>query len=291
MTIKNRNIFVRYVDKVLFKYYCRKLMTKGRKTSMSDNDAYPVICYMASRHEHIFKGFRRNAVYNDILEHVSREQGQEYLDVLGKNMQIRFGEADWDNFCKNDLYGNPQVFSYKVNGHDRVLSPTTIRYAKVLQDIVTLFDIGKIASIAEIGIGYAGQCRLLTSYLRNLKSYSLFDLPEVLELAKRYLGKYGKDTTDKVKFLDGTNINVDQNYDFVISNYAFSELVRSVQDVYLEKVILRSKAGYMTWNTLSCEELDGYSLEELLEKIPSSSTIAEEPSTKTNNCIIIWGNK
>ncbi len=288
---KIKDVSIRLADKILFRHYCKKLLSGGRKTSISDNAAYPVICYMASRHEHIFKGFRRNEVYNDILEHVSKEQGQEYLDVMNKNQQIRFGEDDWDNFCKNDLYGNPQVFSYKVNGHDRILSPTTVRYAKVLQDIVTLFDTSQIKSIAEIGIGYAGQCRMLTSYLNGLEDYSLFDLPEVLELAKRYLGKYGKDTTDKVKFVDGTNINVDENYDFVISNYAFSELVRSVQDIYLEKVILRSKAGYMTWNTLSCEELDGYSLEELLEKIPGSTTVAEEPSTKAGNCIIVWGMK
>lgn len=290
--MKKIKVFLgRFADKILFRYYCKKLISGERKTSISDNAAYPVICYMASRHEHIFRGFRRNAVYNDILEHVSRDQGQEYLEVIDKNQQVRFGQVDWDNFSKNDLYGNPQMFSYKVSGHDRILSPTTIRYAKVLQDIVTLFDTSKMKSIAEIGVGYAGQCRLLTSYLSNIESYTLFDLPEVLELARRYLGKYGKNITGKVKFVDGTSINVDENYDFIISNYAFSELIRSVQDSYLEKVILRSRAGYMTWNTLSCEELDGYSLNELLEKIPGSSTIAEEPSTKTNNCIIIWGNK
>lgn len=291
MIKKIKNRCVRYADRILFKYYCNKLLSHGRKTSMSDNDAYPVICYMASRHEHIFKNFRQNDVYNQILEHVSQIQGQDYLDVINKNMQVKFTDDEWDNFCDNDLYGNPKMYSYKINERNIILSPTTIRYAKVLQDIVTLFDVGKIKSIAEIGIGYAGQCRLLISRLNSLERYSLFDLPEVLELAKKYLGKFGKDTADKVKFVDGTHIDVEESYDFVISNYAFSELVRSVQDIYLNKVILRSKAGYMTWNTLSCDELDGYCLEELLEKIPGSSTIAEEPSTKTNNCIIIWGNK
>lgn len=291
MIKKIKNGCVRYADRILFKYYCNKLLSHGRKTSMSDNDAYPVICYMASRHEHIFKNFRQNDVYNQILEHVSQTQGQDYLDVINKNMQVKFTDDEWDNFCDNDLYGSPKMYSYKINERNIILSPTTIRYAKVLQDIVTLFDVGKIKSIAEIGIGYAGQCRLLTSYINSLDNYSLFDLPEVLELAKKYLGKFGKDTADKVKFVDGTHIDAEENYDFVISNYAFSELVRSVQDIYLNKVILRSKAGYMTWNTLSCDELDGYRLEELLEKIPGSSTIAEEPSTKTGNCIIIWGNK
>ena len=127
--------------------------------------------------------------------------------------------------------------------------------------------------------------------LSALTSYSLFDLPEVLELSKRYLGKFGKDIIDKIKFIDGTVIDTNDTYDFVISNYAFSELVRSIQDSYLEKVILKSRAGYMTWNSLSYEKLDGYSLEELLQKIPASMAIEEKPLTKEKNCIIIWGNQ
>ncbi len=273
----------------MFKIY-RKMLSHRNKTSISDDNSYPVVCYMASRNEHFFKKFRRNPTYNDVLEHVSQQQGMEYLSVINKNDKLKFTDGDWNNFRKNDLYGNPVVFPYELNGQKVQISPTTLRYAKVLQDIVTLFDARRFQSVAEIGIGYAGQCRLLTSYLSNIQSYSLFDLPEVLGLAGRYLGKFGKSTVDRIQFIDGTHIDTDGNYDFVISNYAFSELVRDIQDIYLNRVILKSRAGYMTWNTLSYEVLDGYSLDELLEKIPGSRTIAEEPLTKENNCIIIWGN-
>ena len=292
MPMKLKNLCVHYIDRILFKYYYRKLTSKvkERKTSITDDNSYPVVCYMASKSEHFFKKFRRNPTYNDVLEHVTQVQGQEYLDVINQSDRLTFTDADWNNFFKNDLYGNPVKFTYEINGRTVEVSPTTLRYTKVLQDIVTLFDAHQFKSIAEIGIGYAGQCRLLTSYLNKVETYSLFDLPEVLTLAEKYLGKFGKSVTDKVRFIDGTHIDVDGNYDFVISNYAFSELIRDVQDVYLEKIILKSKAGYMTWNTLSHDVLDGYSLEELLEKIPGSSTIAEEPLTKENNCIIIWGN-
>ncbi|MDE6203877.1 MAG: putative sugar O-methyltransferase [Lachnospiraceae bacterium] len=284
-----KDLFIHYTDRLLFKIY-RKMLSQRNKTSISDDNSYPVVCYMASRSEHFFKKFRRNPTYNDVLEHVSQQQGQEYLNIISKNNKLKFTDNDWNNFRKNDLYGNPVVFPYELNGQKVQISPTTLRYAKVLQDIVTLFDARRFQSVAEIGIGYAGQCRLLTSYLSNIQSYSLFDLPEVLGLAGRYLGKFGKSTVDRIQFIDGTHIDTDGNYDFVISNYAFSELVRDIQDIYLNRVILKSRAGYMTWNTLSYEVLDGYSLDELLEKIPGSRTIAEEPLTKENNCIIIWGN-
>lgn len=290
---KVKDLYIRYTDKISYRYNYNKLnkymVSKGRKTSMSDDNAYPALCHAASEDENFFKDFRRNFIYNRVLEHVPQYQGQEYLDVMNENDKLKFTDADWDNFRKNDLYGNPRVYPYEINGRTLVLSPTTLRYAKVLQDIVTLFDTGAIKKVAEIGIGYAGECRVLTSYLSGIESYSLFDLPEVLGLAKKYLSKFG--STDRIRFVDGTNIDVDEEYDFVISNYAFSELIRDVQDIYLNKVILKSRAGYMTWNSLSCDVLDGYSLDELLKKIPGSSVIAEEPLTATNNCIIIWGNK
>ena len=51
---------------------------------------------------------------------------------------------------------------------------------------MTLFDTEKIKSVAEVGIGYAGQCRILMSLLQ-IKKYNLIDLPEVLALAERFL--------------------------------------------------------------------------------------------------------
>lgn len=272
------------IAKTLQKY----ATSMNRQTSISDDDIYPAYCYMAGNDNKIFRHFRRDEIYNKVLEHVTQEQGEEYLAVINKNEENKFSDADWSEFSKNDGYGDPRMFSYVLNDKTCSISPTTLRYAKVLNDIIKLFDIDKIKSAAEIGIGYAGQCRILTSYI-NINSYSLYDLPEVLCLAKKYLSGFG--STEKINFIDGTNITVEREYDFAISNYAFSELIRVVQDIYLEKVILKSKAGYITWNPESCDRLDGYSVEELLNIIPGSSVIPEEPLTAKKNCIIIWGNK
>lgn len=289
---KIKGLYNRCIDKILYRYNYKKLSkymtSQGRKTSMSDDNIYPALCYAASENEDFFRYFRRNYIYNKILEHVPKSMGQDYLDIIEKKSRVKFSDSDWDNFTKNDLYGKPKSYSYIINERTRVVSPTTLRYVKVLQDIITLFDVEKIKNIAEIGVGYAGECRILTSYF-SISKYSLFDLPEVLGLSRRYLNMFGN--MDKISFVDGTKIMVEDDYDFVISNYAFSELVRDVQNIYLDKVILKSKAGYITWNSLSYDVLDGYSLDELLKLIPGSSVIAEEPLTAPNNCIIIWGNK
>lgn len=292
---KVMNLYTQYTYKISYGYHYNRLnkymISKGRRTSLSDDDVYPAFCYAASKDKNYFRNFRRNYLYNRVLEHVSWYMGQKYLDVISRNKQSEFTNTDWNEFRQNDLYGNPRVFPYKINGHIMLLSPTTLRYIKVLQDIVTLFDAEKISSVAEIGIGYGGECRLLTNYLTGISQYFLFDIPEALGLAKKYLNMF--ENKADIRFVNGTKIDVDETYEYdcVISNYAFSELSREVQDMYLEKVIAKSKAGYMTWNSGSYDFAGGYSVDELLRIIPGSSVIAEEPLTAVNNCIIIWGNK
>ena len=256
------------------------------KTSISENFAYPQFCYAASKNDEIFANFKRYDVYTRILEHTSIEFGAQYLKKVLEPSRLQFTTGAWRNFQRNDSVGNAAIHSYQLNGGALQISPSTLRYVKVLSDIVNWFPIANIKTIAEIGIGYGGQCRLLSSHL-PIKQYWLFDLPEVLELAERFLTQL--DLRENIFYVNGKHIYVENDYDLVISNYAFSELTRVVQNMYLEKVVLHSTAGYVTWNCLSRDQLDGYSVEELLKIIPNSSVRAEEPLTHPNNCIIVWG--
>ena len=74
----------------------------------------------------------------------------------------------------------------------------------------------KLIQLLKIGVNYGGLCRLISPKLQ--------------------LG-------GKIKFVDGLHLYIEIHSDLVISNYAFSELKREVQDMYLEKVILNSNAA------------------------------------------------
>jgi len=115
-------------------------------------------------------------------------------------------------------------------------------------------------------------------------------LPEVIGLSERFLSNFAC-LNGKIKFIDGLHLYTDIHSDLVISNYAFSELQREVQDMYLEKVILKSKRGLITWNNLGQNSFNAYSVSELLEIIPNSKIINENPLTYEDNCVIIWGCK
>jgi len=120
--------------------------------------------------------------------------------------------------------------------------------------------------------------------------YNLIDLPEAIGLSEKFLSNF-EACSGRVKFVDGLHLYTDIHSDLVISNCAFSELQREVQDMYLEKVILHSKRGFITWNNLGQNNFNAHSIPELLQIIPNSKIIEEKPLTAKDNCVIIWGGK
>jgi len=139
--------------------------------------------------------------------------------------------------------------------------------------------------LCEIGVGYGGQCRIINAYFKPA-SYYLVDIGPALALTRRFLENYA--LAAKLSFLTLSDL-APRNYDLVISNYAFTELPRSVQEPYLSQVILQSKRGYITYNEIQPAKFRSYEANELVELIPRSRKINEEPLTHPKNCIIIWG--
>jgi hypothetical protein len=272
------------VEEILIRRTCWSikdfsLNAKGKETSISDQNSYVQLCELAVTNQGVFSKFRRCREYRLILEHVTKRFGKQYLDVALCNSNA----SDYYSRIKiQNSIGNPVTFRFKEIGHT---SPTTIRYLKVLVDLVRLFGPLDNKVICEIGVGFGGQAHAI-SVNQNIQKYLLFDLPPVLELNKKFLGAIGD--LSKFEFIDGRD-PASRSSDLLISNYAFSELTREVQLMYMERVVSKAKKGYITWNELSYKQLGGLSVEELLERIPNSVVIPEEPLTYPNNVIVIWG--
>jgi len=137
----------------------------------------------------------------------------------------------------------------------------------------------------EVGVGFGGQSVLLNR-LGGVQAFHLFDLPPVLDLTRKFTSLAG--TSGDFQFHDGTNITFGPQSDIFLSNYAFSELTRALQEKYLDLVIARSERGYITWNPLSP---DGFCPRELVDLIPGSKILPEQPMTHPDNCIIVWGSE
>ena len=250
--------------------------------SISNTEDYNSSCRIAYQNDESFRTFKRNHSYNGILEHVSEEQGSLYLDYLEKNFPLFMW--DMDKFKKNDIYGEPRLSNYAKTGE---ISPSTLRYIKVLADLKSIFGNLNGKKIIEIGGGYGGQC-FVSSQVFDFSEYSIVDLDDPLLLTDRYLNTL--DTSHRL-----ININevekLDETFDLVISNYAYSEVDKELQDLYWNKIIKNSRNGYFTLNFIShIFQIDSYSLDELILKFfeKSPKLFEEEPKTFEKNIILYF---
>ncbi|BDA70165.1 putative methyltransferase [Calothrix sp. PCC 7716] len=266
------------INKAISKLH-RLQLNERVSTSLSDNQIYPNFCLQASNDYRIFQNFRSNSIYTEILEHVTYKQGNDYLQQIQKSPQIL---AEIDKFRDNDKVGNPRVFTYDSVGK---FSPSTLRYIKVLSDLEDIFRNLNSLNICEIGVGYGGQCRVINSYYKP-NTYTLVDIKPALMLAQRFLDNFIIES--KLIYQTMNELDKFSKYDLLISNYAFTELPRVIQDVYLEKIILNSQRGYITYNEITPVNFNSYKKSELLDIIPNAKVMEEVPLTYPNNCIIFW---
>ena len=263
----------------------RKLLDRNDQAKLSDSQTtnYELAVLKALKSSHYFANFRKKYRYRIVLEHVLPSTGQAYLDRIeelepGATRKLL-------GFKSNDNIGNPAKYKYAVVGE---ISPTTLRYISVAYEMKELFGPLDGFDIAEIGIGYGGQIRVLDEMFKVNNFYG-FDLPSVQSLALKYLANF--DLKTKIHMPKEMNLHYSK-YDLVISNYAFSELPRELQAEYLNKVLMHSRNGYMIMNSgrtnHTGRSLGKYGLDELLAAIPNSKIREEVPGTDRDNYVIYW---
>jgi len=251
------------------------------RSSISDTHKYKNIIEKALNDNDIFKNFKQLSDYNEILEHTTKNQAIEYLKIIkNDNKQLIQG---FQKFKDNDVFGNPRKNVFKDIGE---VSPSTLRYVKVLSDIINIFGGFNNKNIVEIGGGYGGQCLIFSKYF-SFNSYLLIDLKESLDLSKKYLNL---NNIKNVIYKDISKLNETVEYDLLISNYAFTECNKKIQDIYIKKIINNSRNGYITANFISdIFNIESYNNNELINIINKNILINEEkPKTHNNNLILTW---
>jgi hypothetical protein len=244
-----------------------------------DKMNYLKVCKEASENEEVFNNFKRNPHYTTILEH----DGYNYMGVLYhnhiKNNYPHLSKT-LENYTVNDKLGNADIYNHE----GLMISPSTLRYVKTLGDIEKSFGSLNEFSIAEIGCGYGGQCLIINETFQ-FKKYTLFDLPEPCLLINKYL------KLNNVETFSFGNLEAEcENYDLVISNYAFSECNAKIQDEYIEKVIKKSKRGYLTINAFwAMLERKNADIIVIIKSIHPDLKVEKDSLTNHENYILTWG--
>jgi putative sugar O-methyltransferase len=180
------------------------------------------------------------------IERLSPQRGAEYRAIILNQTPALLDRLEV--FRENDAVGSPDLAEYP----EGMISPTTWRYIKVLSDLQLLFGSLNGWHIAEIGVGYGGQCKVLND-AHDVASYTLYDLEPVVSLATKYASESGSAVVNKLRPADFRRLGDDPpvTFDLVISNWALSECATEVQDRYIEHVLRRSRHGYITYNQIS----------------------------------------
>lgn len=196
--------------------------------------------------------FKHHSNFTDILEHVSRGQGAEYLHYI-RTMTTITDEQVSVFAALNDSIGSPNKVTYGPMN----LSPSNLRYVfhahLILTHIQTLSKTEGV-DIVEVGGGYGGLClavhKFASNYNVKINSYTIVDLPQIGRLQTLFLNKI--EPALSVSIVDATTYGsmIPQTDLFLISNYCFSEITATNQAEYRKNLFPKVSHGFMAWNTI-----------------------------------------
>lgn len=252
---------------------------------------YSVAAESAASEEQSFSTFKQNPNYTYELEHTSPPLGEHYITLLKEEHEEDLKKINWDDIRLNDKYGGASKYQFNrlepYCGKDFGFSPTTIGYLYLaLRMVTSLKEKGeKEIEVFEIGCGYGGQC-LLFNLIANfhkvsINSYNLVDLKYPTLLQEKYLSLVMPENK-KFRFLSCDNYNTWKanigNVDYVISNYALSEMSAEWGQRYIESIIKKAKHGFFQFNGGEDERFKGnLQLSTLLENLPTTHTVIPDP--------------
>jgi putative sugar O-methyltransferase len=244
----------------------------------SDESSYSNVCLKAYNEDECFNKFKQDDTYQIVLEHTSISLGKEYFKRIN-NLDKTFFDENYNKLRINDTLGTPT--KYNFGNYD--ISPSTLRY------IYDLFEIRKYIGsldnykIVEIGGGYGGLCTTISS-VNKFKEYVIYDIKYPAMLTKKYLDRMNISNI-RVEF---NQILKEKDVDLVISNYAFAELHKDLQDKYMENIIINAKHGFIIFNNISKTDAR-YSYDEFESAIKSKHNILTSfHEDCTPSIILIW---
>lgn len=214
-------------------------------------------CKRAFDDDEYFKIFKQKEKPNcGIIEIVSSQLGQKYFNFIKENNPDLL--ELFPQFKINDKIGKPLV----CNFGNYQISPTTVRYIKILGDLKNIFHNLDTWKICEVGGGYGGQACIINTVF-DLESYTDIDLEYSSKLFVKYCNALGFNNVNSFNISELDEDDLEKSYDLFISNYALCELTFEQQKFYLEKVIARSRNGYIIYTSRQASTISATFLEQL----------------------------
>ena len=234
--------------------------------------------------------FKNDKKYNSILEHVSENQGYEYVKFIESFLKVNFTQITFDNIkdylLLNDKYGNPKKYLYTIFDNKVLCSPSSLRYVYHSLIILNHIKYNNSKKIVEVGCGYGGLFLAIDHFSKILEipidKYYLIDLHVVCNLIKNYLQNYPDIHINYIlKSAYNYGEDIDDDNLFFISNYCFTEINEEYRNFYILKLFPKVKNGFIIWQTvfglpISNTNIIGKEITNIVEETPQTSSITNK---------------
>jgi len=217
-------------------------------SNISDNYINTIRLFVNNEQE--FNTFRQKLGSTGILEG-DTSCGNLWLNMILNKYGDTLLKEKLPLLKRNDIYGTPFIMNYGEYGD---VCPFTFLYTLQSLNVINKFKTNRFDKIVEIGTGYGALCVVMDS-LCEFTEYVIVDLPDVVELNKKYLS-YFPEIYKKVTFIPCNEISNILDINLCISVAAISECNTEVQLDYFDKIIKNSNFVYLGCNRINNEFFD-----------------------------------
>lgn len=268
-----------------------ELPGRGRQAapegSISGGMKWPAACAALASGRLNSRGFRRRRAVREVVETLAPSDGRHFARWLAA---LRPELLEDPKVRRANNWGDPIQAPGWALGTARPWSPTSLRY---LAHTVWIEDAGLTGPgrlVVEVGVGFGGFGSMVAAVSGG--RVLLVDLPDVEACAALQMRDCG--------FAEHLAGDETSNEPFCfVSNYAFTELARELQDEYIERFASRASSGLIVSNAnLFASRIGGRSNQELVTalrasgvpaKIVEGATILGPSDVMCGNQIICWG--
>ena len=152
---------------------------------------------------------------------------------------------------KNDTFFQ----NYNLLGNTSLGNPIFIKYKQIEINLDYLLGIEEftfinknlnfkeVKNVIEIGAGFGRTSHVLLKLVDSIDSYIIIDLPELIDISKKYLKSVlSDDLFSKISFYSNLDSRIEKlNSDLVLNINSFQEMSIDVIDYYMFNVIKKSK--------------------------------------------------
>ena len=163
----------------------------------------------------------------------------------------------WKEALKEDSFGNPMLSKYYPK-----TSYASIYHAYSLSQIKPTGDVSDIKSIFEFGGGYGSMCKLIHRLGFN-GTYTIYDLPALVQLQEIYLSKVGV-KTDKITL---TSKLPKIDVDLFIAEWSISESPNEIRSKVWENI--KFKECVISFNSVYNDSGNLLYFTELMKSMPN----------------------